>query len=115
MIQMFTPLIPMFMFRYLTRLVGSPGPRPGAAGSDVRTPGALEGAQPPWVVQGAVPWDTCGTCTICYSVLHVDTWDPGTEGGDLAWSSRHMLRAPGLVSPGPVLLENGEGSVTNIQ
>ena len=105
----------MFMFRHLTRGVGSPGPRPGAAGSDVRTPGALEGAQPPWVVQGAVPWDTCGTCTICYSVLHVDTWDPGTEGGDLAWSSRHMLRAPGLVSPGPILLEKGEGSVTNIQ
>ena len=49
----------MFMFRHLTRGVGSPGTRPGAAGSDVRTPGALEGAQPPWVVQGAVPWDTC--------------------------------------------------------
>ena len=70
-------LLPMFRFCHLTRGVGSPGPRPGAAGSDVRTPGALEGAQPPWVVQGAVPWDTCGTCTMC-TVYY--TWIPGIPG-----------------------------------
>ena len=41
---------------HLTGRVGRPGAVCAAAGPDVRAPGALEGAQTPGVVQGAVAW-----------------------------------------------------------
>ena len=98
---------------HLTGGVWRPGAVCAAAGPDVGASGTLEGAQAPGVIQGAVAWtrETRGHRKHGSS----DTWDPGTEGGDLARAARHMLRAPGLVSPTPVLLDHNIGNLSSIQ